>query len=63
MHLHRQVESRYFVSVANGCKIIFLKDAAVEFLIFTGKDLGNRLEHDVFTKLQDSVELAHLKSR
>ena len=29
---------------------------------FTGKDCRNRLERDVFTKLQDSLELAHLKA-
>ena len=60
--MHRQVGSRYFVAAANGCKILFLKDAAVEFLKFTGKDCGNKLERDVFTKLQDSIELAHLKA-
>jgi len=60
--LHRQVGSRYFVSAANGCKILFLRDAAIEYLKFTGKDSGNRLERDVFTKLHDSVELAHLKA-
>ena len=62
VHLHRQVGSRYFVSAANGCKILFLKDAAIEFLKFTGKDCGNRLERDVFAKLHDSIELAHLKA-
>ena len=62
VHLHRQVGSRYFVSTTNGCKILFLKDAAIEFLKFSGKDCGNRLECDVYTKLQDSIELAHLKA-
>ena len=62
IHLHRQVGSRYFVSAANGCKILFLQDAAIEYLKFTGKDSGNRLERDVFIKLQDPVELAHLKA-
>jgi len=33
-----------------------------EYLKFTGKDSGNRLEHDVFAKLHDSDELAHLKA-
>ena len=51
--LHRQVGSRYFVSAANTCKILFLKDTAIEFLKFTGKDTGNKLERDVFAKLQD----------
>lgn len=62
VRLHRQVGSRYFVSAANACKIIFLKDAAIEFLKFTGKDTGNRLECDVFAKLHDPIELAHLKA-
>ena len=62
VHLHRQVGSRYFVTAANACKIVFLKDAAIEFLKFTGRESGNRLERDVFTKLQDSMELAHLKA-
>lgn len=60
--LHRQVGSRYFVSAANACKILFLKDAAIEFLKFTGKDTGNQLERDVFAKLQDPDELSQLKA-
>ena len=28
---------------------------------FTGKESGNKLERDLFAKLHDSVELAHLK--
>ena len=60
VRLHRQVGSRYFVTAANACKIVFLKDAAIGFLKFTGKDSGNRLERDVLTKLQDPIELAHL---
>lgn len=46
------IGSRYFVSAANACKILFLKDAAIEFLKFTGKDTGNK-----FAKLQDPDEL------
>ena len=61
--LHRQVGSRYFVSAANAAKILFFKDAAIQFLKFTGKDRsGNKLERDVFAKLHDSAELAHLKA-
>lgn len=61
--LHRQVGSRYFVSAANAVKILFLKDAAMEFLKFTGKDTaGNKLEQEVFRKLQDSEELTYLKA-
>lgn len=63
VNLHRQVGSRYFVSAANATKIFFLKDAAIEFLKFTGKDTaGNKLERDVFAKLHDSNELDHLKA-
>ena len=63
VNLHRQVGSRYFVSAANVTKIVFLKDAAIEFLKFTGKDTaGNKLERDVFAKLHDSIELDHLKA-
>jgi hypothetical protein len=63
VNLHRQVGSRYFVSAANAGKILFLKDAAMEFLKFTGKDTGgNKLERDVFAKLHDSAELAHLQA-
>ena len=63
VNLHRQVGSRYFVSAANAVKILFLKDATIEFLKFTGKDTaGNKLECDVFAKLHDSAELAHLKA-
>ena len=43
-------------------KIFFLKDAAIEFLKFTGKDSESKLEREIFTKLQDSIELAHLKA-
>ena len=60
--LHRQVGSRYFVTAANTCKIKFLRDAAVEFLKFTGRDAENKLEQNVFLKLQDPIELAHLKA-
>ena len=62
IRLHRQVGSRYFVTAANACKINFLRDAAVEFLKFTGRDAGNKLEQNVFLKLQDPIELAHLKA-
>lgn len=60
--LHRQLEAGNFITAANVAKILFLKDATVEFLKFTGKDkAGNKLEKDVFVKLHDSVELAYLK--
>ena len=58
VRLHRQVGSRYFVSAANACKILFLRDAAISFLRYTGK--SNKLEKDVLQKLQDQLELSHL---
>ena len=61
--MHRQIGSRYFVTSDNATKILFLKDAAIAFLKFTGKDrTGNKLEQDVFSKLHDSNELDHLKA-
>ena len=61
--LHRQVGSRYFVSAGNATKILFLRNAALEFLKFTGEDrVGNKLERDVFAVLQDPNELDHLKA-
>ena len=60
VNLHRQIGSRYFVTTANATKILFLKDAAIAFLKFTGKDKsGNKLELDIFSKLHDSSELDH----
>ena len=60
--LERQVGSRYFVTACNAGKVLFLKEAALEFLLYTGKDAGNKLEQDVFRKLKDSQELAQLKA-
>ena len=60
--LDRQVGSRYFVSAANASKILFLKDAAIEYLKFTGKNDGNKLERAVYLKLQDEVELNLLRA-
>ena len=62
VRLHRQVGSRYFVSAANGCKILYLRNAAIEYLKFTGKNAGNKLKRDVLHKLQDPVELSYLKA-
>ena len=36
LNLH-QVGSRYFVSASNAVKIVFLKEAAIHFLKYTGK--------------------------
>lgn len=62
MKLDRQVESRYFVTAANAGKVLFLREAAISFLKYTGKDKGNKLEQSVFENLQDSHALAHLKA-
>lgn len=61
--LDRQVGSRYFVTAANAGKILFLQEAAVDFLQYCGKsaDSGNKLEQTVFKKLQDPDELSQLK--
>lgn len=60
--LERQVGSRYFVTAANAGKIIFLCDAAIDFLHYTEKgEKGNKLEQTVFQKLQDKEELANLR--
>ena len=57
-----QIGSRYFVTAANAGKILYLKEAAIEFLKYTGRENGNRLEKDVAIKLQDCNELAALKA-
>ena len=58
----RQVGSRYFVSAANAGKILFMTPLAVEFLEYTGKHSGNKLEKSVYLKLKDPQELARLKA-
>ena len=60
--LDRQVGSRYFVTAANAAKIVYLKEAALEFLKYTGKDNGNKLEREVYRKLEESSELIQLKA-
>lgn len=59
--LERQVGSRYFVTAANAAKIIFLKEAAMEYLKYNFKDSGNKLEQEIFRKLGDPEQLAMLK--
>ena len=60
--LDRQVGSRYFVSAANAAKIFFLREAAINFLEYTGKVDGNNLEHTLYQKLNDTEEVARLKA-
>ena len=59
--LDRQVGSRYFVTAANATKIVYLREAAIEFLKYMGKENGTKLEKDVYEKLQDCDHLAFLK--
>ena len=54
------MDSRYFVSPLNACKIIYLRHATINYLKYTGKDTGNKLEREVLLKLQNTVELSHL---
>ena len=40
-----------------------MRDAAINFITYTDKnENGNKLEKDVYTKLQDSLELASLRA-
>ena len=45
--LERQIGNRYFVLAANAAKIYFLREAAIEFLRYTCKDTGNKLEQSM----------------
>lgn len=61
--LDRQVGSRYFVTAHNAGKILFLISAACDFLEYCGKSTdGNKLERDVYNKLQDTDEISKLKA-
>ena len=51
-NLERQVGSRYFVSAANAAKIFFLYKAAVMFLKYTEKDMGNKLERCLYQEFR-----------
>ena len=62
IRLERQVGNRFFVTAANALKVLYLSEAAVSFLKYTGKDCGNKLEREVFRKLQDPEELCNLKA-
>lgn len=62
IRLKRQVGNRYFVTAANALKVLYLNEAAISFLNYTGRDSGNRLEREVFKKLQDPEELCNLKA-
>lgn len=60
--LERQVGNRYFVTAANAGKVLFLKRAALEYLVKTGKHLGNQLEREIYTKLQDPYQITWLRA-
>ena len=62
LSFERQVGSRYFVSAANAGKILFMIPAAIEFLEYTGKHSGNKLERSVYAKSKDHQELAWFKA-
>ena len=62
IRLERQVGNRYFVTAANALRVLYLSDAAISFLKYTGRDSGNKLEREVFKKLQDQEELCNLKA-
>ena len=59
--LERQIGSRYFVTAANVMRIIFLREAAIEFLKYTGREEGTKLEKGVYEKLIDDNQMAILK--
>ena len=49
--LDQQVGSRYFVSASNAGNILLLREAALDFLSYSGKCNGNKLEQDIYQKL------------
>ena len=61
VHLARQVGSRYFVSAHNAARIVFLRGAALDYLQ-KFKIKKNKLENDVFLKLQDPSTITNLKA-
>jgi len=63
IHLERQVGSRYFVTACNAGKILTLMLAAKQFLQYTGKHKsGNKLERDIYRKMDDNSLIAALKA-
>ena len=43
------------MTAAKAGKVLFLREAAISFLEYTGKENGNKLEQSVFQKLQDPL--------
>ena len=64
VRLERQVGCRYFVTAANGSKALFLDCAALEYFKFNGvtETNGNKLEKELYLKLQDQFLLASIKA-
>ena len=60
--LDRQIGSRYYVTAANAGKVLFLREAALSFLVHAGKHNGNKLKQTVFEKLHDSNVIVCLKA-
>ena len=60
--LDRQVGSWYFVTASNSGKLLFLQQAAIDYLQYTNKSKGNKLEQEVFQKLQDVNEISQIKA-
>ena len=46
--LDRQVRSRYFVTASNSGKLLFLQQAAIDYLQYIDKSKGNKLEQRFF---------------
>lgn len=60
--MDRQVGSRYFVTAANSGKVLLLPQSTIDFLSFTGKEIGNQLEQTVYQNFHKGAELAHLRA-
>jgi len=45
-----KLDSRYFVTAANVGKIVYLREAVIDFIEFVRKSTGNLLEQSVFQK-------------
>lgn len=54
--------NRYFVTAANAGKVLFFKRATLEYLVKTGNHLGNQLEREIYTKLQDLYQITWLRA-
>ena len=62
VRLDRQIGNRYFVTASNAGKILLLREAVIDFMNYSDKSFGNKLEQDVYKKLQDTYMLSQLKA-